>query len=59
MWFTVNRINTMELGFSAFLFFCACYDFLYGKYYFYVYLFLQTITYFIVGIGYVGTIVPS
>lgn len=54
-----DRINTMELGFSAFLFFCACYDFLYGKYYFYVYLFLQTITYFIVGIGYVGTIVPS
>ncbi|RVW54477.1 Glucomannan 4-beta-mannosyltransferase 2 [Vitis vinifera] len=44
-----DRINTMELGFSAFLFFCACYDFLYGKYYFYVYLFLQTITYFIVG----------
>ncbi|RVX20007.1 Glucomannan 4-beta-mannosyltransferase 2 [Vitis vinifera] len=54
-----TKINTMELGFSAFLFFCACYDFLYGKYYFYVYLFLQTITYFIVGIGYVGTIVPS
>lgn len=52
-----DRLNKLELGFSAFLFLCGCYDFVHGKNNYFVYLFLQTITFFICGIGYVGTIV--
>ncbi|CAM8961364.1 unnamed protein product [Rhodiola kirilowii] len=52
-----DRINTLELGFAAFLFVTGIYDLIYGKYYFYVYLLLQSFTFTIVGFGYVGTIV--
>ncbi|XP_059627175.1 glucomannan 4-beta-mannosyltransferase 2-like [Cornus florida] len=54
-----DRIQLLELGFGAFLFFCGCYDFLYGKNNYFIYLFLQTITFTIMGFGYIGTIVPS
>ncbi|KAI8524254.1 hypothetical protein RHMOL_Rhmol13G0136100 [Rhododendron molle] len=54
-----DRINLVELGFGAFLFFCGCYDFLYGKHNYFIYLFLQTLTFTIVGFGYIGTIVPG
>ncbi|MED6163519.1 Glucomannan 4-beta-mannosyltransferase 2 [Stylosanthes scabra] len=53
----IERLNTLELGFAAFLFICGCYDFVHGKNNYFVYLFLQTITFSIVGFGYVGTIV--
>ncbi|ESW04373.1 hypothetical protein PHAVU_011G089900 [Phaseolus vulgaris] len=53
----VERLNFLELGFAAFLFFCGCYDFVHGKHNYFIYLFLQTITFSIVGFGYVGTIV--
>ncbi|KAL4296139.1 hypothetical protein GQ457_12G027710 [Hibiscus cannabinus] len=52
-----DRLNTLELGFAAFLFLCGCYDFVHGKNNYFVYLFLQTISFFITGIGYVGTII--
>ncbi|TKY48610.1 Glucomannan 4-beta-mannosyltransferase 2 [Spatholobus suberectus] len=52
-----ERLHLLELGFAAFLFFCGCYDFVHGKNNYFVYLFLQTITFSIVGFGYVGTIV--
>lgn len=54
-----DRINLIELGFGGFLFFCGWYDFLYGKNNYFVYMWLQTITFSIVGFGYIGTIVPS
>ncbi|KAL1817027.1 hypothetical protein DCAR_0521445 [Daucus carota subsp. sativus] len=54
-----DRIHVTELGFAAFLFFCGCYDYLYGKNNYFVYMFLQTITFSIVGFGYIGTIVPT
>ncbi|PNT41973.2 hypothetical protein POPTR_004G189000v4 [Populus trichocarpa] len=54
-----DRINTLELGFAAFLFLCGCYDFVNGKNNYFIYLWLQTVTFFITGIGYVGTIIPS
>ncbi|KAG6570842.1 Glucomannan 4-beta-mannosyltransferase 2 [Cucurbita argyrosperma subsp. argyrosperma] len=54
-----DRINTLELGFAAFLFLCGCYDFVHGKNCYFVYLFLQTFSFLITGIGYVGTIIPS
>ncbi|TKY67117.1 Glucomannan 4-beta-mannosyltransferase 2 [Spatholobus suberectus] len=53
----VERLNLLELGFAAFLFLCGCYDFVHGKHNYFIYLFLQTITFTIVGFGYVGTIV--
>ncbi|KAJ1401749.1 Nucleotide-diphospho-sugar transferase [Sesbania bispinosa] len=52
-----ERLHLLELGFAAFLFFCGCYDFVHGKNNYFVYLFLQTLTFSIVGFGYVGTIV--
>ncbi|XP_027344296.1 glucomannan 4-beta-mannosyltransferase 2-like isoform X2 [Abrus precatorius] len=52
-----ERLHLLELGFAAFLFLCGCYDFAHGKNNYFVYLFLQTITFSIVGFGYVGTIV--
>ncbi|CAK9136856.1 unnamed protein product [Ilex paraguariensis] len=54
-----DRIHLLELGFAAFLFFSGCYDFLYGKNNYFIYLFLQTVTFTITGFGYVGTIIPS
>lgn len=54
-----DRIHLLELGFSAFLFFCGCYDFAFGKNNYFLYLFLQSITFCIMGFGYVGTIVPN
>ncbi|GLT82068.1 hypothetical protein SLE2022_004810 [Rubroshorea leprosula] len=52
-----DRLNTLELGFAAFLFLSGCYDYVHGKNFYFVYLFLQTVTFFITGIGYVGTII--
>ncbi|KAE9600568.1 putative glucomannan 4-beta-mannosyltransferase [Lupinus albus] len=52
-----ERLNLLELGFAGFLFICGCYDYVHGKHNYFVYLFLQTITFLIVGFGYVGTIV--
>jgi len=54
-----DRMHTLELGFGVFLFFCGCYDFVHGKNNYFVYLFLQTFTFFITGFGYIGTIIPS
>ncbi|KAG4974354.1 hypothetical protein AAZX31_11G163900 [Glycine max] len=53
----VERLNLLELGFAAFLFVCGCYDYVHGKHNYFIYLFLQTLTFSIVGFGYVGTIV--
>ncbi|XP_023748391.1 glucomannan 4-beta-mannosyltransferase 2 [Lactuca sativa] len=54
-----NRIHLTELGFAVFLFFIGCYDFMYGNHRYFVYIFLQVVTFLIVGFGYVGTVVPS
>ncbi|XP_023540806.1 glucomannan 4-beta-mannosyltransferase 9-like [Cucurbita pepo subsp. pepo] len=54
-----DRIHFTELGIGAYLFFCGCYSFLFGKTNFFIFLFAQSLSFFIVGFGYVGTIVPS
>uniref|UniRef100_A0A0D9WSA5 glucomannan 4-beta-mannosyltransferase n=1 Tax=Leersia perrieri TaxID=77586 RepID=A0A0D9WSA5_9ORYZ len=54
-----DRVNTLELAFSAYLCFCGCYDIAFNKGYYALFLYLQSITFFIIGVGYVGTIVPS
>ncbi|KAL5069192.1 hypothetical protein RYX36_020079 [Vicia faba] len=54
-----GRLHFLELGVGAYLFFCGCYDLAFGKNHFFIYLFLQAIAFFVVGIGYVGIYVPS
>ncbi|CAF2337299.1 unnamed protein product [Brassica napus] len=54
-----DRLNTLELGFAAFLFVCGCYDYAHGKNNYFIYLFLQTMSFFISGLGWIGTYVPS
>ncbi|XP_059456289.1 glucomannan 4-beta-mannosyltransferase 9-like [Corylus avellana] len=54
-----ERIHLLELGVGAYLFYCGCYDLSFGKNRFFIYLFLQSIAFFVVGVGYVGTFVPN
>ncbi|GAV61783.1 Glyco_tranf_2_3 domain-containing protein [Cephalotus follicularis] len=54
----LDRIQTLELGFAVFLFICGCYDYVHGKNNYFIYLFLQTLTFTICGFGYIGTIIP-
>jgi beta-mannan synthase len=51
-------LHILELGVAAYLFFCGCYDFTFGNNHYYIFLFLQSIAFFVVGVGYVGTFVP-
>jgi beta-mannan synthase len=54
-----QRLNWRELVVGLYIFFCGCYDFAYGGSYFYVYLFLQSCAFFVAGVGYIGTFVPT
>ncbi|KAJ1259990.1 hypothetical protein BS78_10G197700 [Paspalum vaginatum] len=53
-----DRLHILELGVAAYLFFCGCYDIAFGNNHYYVFLFLQSTAFFVVGVGYVGTFVP-
>jgi len=52
-------MHLLEVGVGAYLFFCGCYDFAYGRNHYFIYLLLQSFAFFIAGFGYVGTFVPS
>ncbi|KAK9168435.1 hypothetical protein Syun_000575 [Stephania yunnanensis] len=54
-----ERLHLLELLVGAYLFFCACYDFAFGKNHYFIYLYLQAIAFFIMGFGYIGTFVPN
>ncbi|XP_020693951.1 probable glucomannan 4-beta-mannosyltransferase 11 [Dendrobium catenatum] len=54
-----HRFYFAELGFAVFLFLCASYDLTYGEDYYFIYIYLQSIAFFIVGLGYVGTFISS
>ncbi|OVA18010.1 hypothetical protein BVC80_1835g416 [Macleaya cordata] len=54
-----ERIHLLELIMGVFLFYCAIYDFMFGRDHFYIYLFLQAGAFFVMGFGYVGTFVPN
>ncbi|MFS8011708.1 putative glucomannan 4-beta-mannosyltransferase [Helianthus anomalus] len=54
-----ERILMLELCFGIVLLGCACYDLAYGKYHYYIYLYLQAIAFITMGCGYIGTQVPS
>ncbi|CAM0909934.1 unnamed protein product [Alopecurus aequalis] len=54
-----ERLQLLELGVAAYIFFCGCYDIFLGKGHYFIFLFMQSIAFFIVGVGYVGTLVPQ
>ncbi|XP_068341741.1 glucomannan 4-beta-mannosyltransferase 9-like [Pyrus communis] len=54
-----ERLHLLELAVGLYLFFCGCYDFIFGKNYFYLFLYIQATAFFIIGFGYVGTFVPN
>ncbi|XP_024641557.1 glucomannan 4-beta-mannosyltransferase 9 isoform X2 [Medicago truncatula] len=54
-----NRIHMSELFVGFYLLFCGCYDLMYGKNYYYIFLYMQAIAFFLLAFGYVGTFVPN
>ncbi|XVE68655.1 hypothetical protein DITRI_Ditri09bG0086200 [Diplodiscus trichospermus] len=54
-----ERVHILELAVGAYLFFCGCYDLAFGKNRYFIFLFLQSIAFFVAGVGYVGTFVPA
>ncbi|KAI3866515.1 hypothetical protein MKW92_049312 [Papaver armeniacum] len=54
-----ERLHLLELGMGTYILVCACYDVVYGKYWYFIYLFGQTIAFFVMGFGYVGTLMPQ
>ncbi|KAK7244980.1 hypothetical protein RIF29_39809 [Crotalaria pallida] len=54
-----DRIHLLELGVAFYLFFIGVYDVMFGKNHFFIYLFVQSIAFFIMAFGYVGTFVPN
>ncbi|XP_065871345.1 glucomannan 4-beta-mannosyltransferase 9-like [Euphorbia lathyris] len=55
----MQRVHWLEVGVGAYLLVCGCYDFARGKNGYFIYLFLQSIAFFVAGFGYVGTFVPN
>ncbi|KAJ4793664.1 cellulose synthase like [Rhynchospora pubera] len=53
-----EKLQLLELGTGAYLFFCGCYDVAFGTNHYFIFLFLQAFAFFTVGVGYVGTFVP-
>ncbi|KAK9024308.1 hypothetical protein V6N11_004475 [Hibiscus sabdariffa] len=54
-----ERIHLLELGIGAYLLVCGCYDLAMGKNGYFIFLFLQSIAFFVAAVGYVGTIVST
>ncbi|XP_054803434.1 glucomannan 4-beta-mannosyltransferase 9-like [Prosopis cineraria] len=54
-----DRLHLLELGVGFYLFFCGCYDFLFGKNHYFIFLYIQAVAFFIMAFGYVGTFVPN
>ncbi|XP_015876561.4 glucomannan 4-beta-mannosyltransferase 9 [Ziziphus jujuba] len=54
-----ERLNLLELIVGGYIFFCGCYDLAFGKSHYFIFLFLQSIAFFVAGFGYVGKFVPD
>ncbi|KAG1342518.1 Glucomannan 4-beta-mannosyltransferase 9 [Cocos nucifera] len=54
-----ERLHFLELGLAVYLMICACYDYHVGKDYYFVMIFPQAIAFVIMGVGCIGTIIPS
>jgi hypothetical protein len=57
--FDLDRIHLLELLVGSYILSCALYDLRYGHHYFYIFLFLQSTAFFIMGFGFVGNYIPS
>ncbi|KAI3914557.1 hypothetical protein MKW98_025965 [Papaver atlanticum] len=53
-----ERLHLLELGMGTYILVCACYDVIFGKYWYFVYLFCETTAFFVMGFGYIGTLIP-
>ncbi|KAK9061570.1 hypothetical protein SSX86_018752 [Deinandra increscens subsp. villosa] len=59
-WFKAGeRILMLEICVGIILFGCACYDLAYGKYHYFVFIYLQSIAFLTMGCGYIGIQVPN
>ncbi|GAU16019.1 hypothetical protein TSUD_338900 [Trifolium subterraneum] len=54
-----DRIHLLEVGVGMYLFFIGCYDVMFGKNQFFIFLFIQALAFFIMAFGYIGTFVPN
>ncbi|KAL6519372.1 hypothetical protein OROGR_018692 [Orobanche gracilis] len=54
-----ERIHILELLVGMYLLHCAIYNMLFGHNHFFIYLLLQAGAFFIIGVGYIGTFVPT
>ncbi|KAM5559610.1 glucomannan 4-beta-mannosyltransferase 9-like [Rosa sericea] len=54
-----ERLHLTELAVGCYLFFCGCYDVLFGKNNYFIFFYIQALAFFIMGFGYVGTFVPT
>lgn len=55
----MNRVHPLELCTGLYLLVCAYYDFVHGRRRYFLYLSVQSIAFFVTGVGYVGTFVPK
>lgn len=53
-----ERLHLLEFFVGLYLLFCGCYDVVYGRTRFFIFLFLQSIAFFTAALGYIGTFVP-
>ncbi|CAA0829721.1 Glucomannan 4-beta-mannosyltransferase 9 [Striga hermonthica] len=54
-----ERIHILEILVGMYLLHCAIYNMLFGYNHFFIYLLLQAVAFFIIGVGYIGTFVPT
>ncbi|WJX18031.1 Glucomannan 4-beta-mannosyltransferase 9 [Trifolium repens] len=54
-----DRIHMLELLVGFYLIFCGCYDLMYGKNHFFIFLYIQAFAFFIMAFGYLGTFLPN
>lgn len=55
----ILRFHILELIIGTYLLGCGSYDYIYGNDYLFVYIIPQAISFFVMGFGYIGTIIPS
>ncbi|KAG4383743.1 hypothetical protein AAZX31_13G133300 [Glycine max] len=57
--FRIRIHHMLELLVGFYLFFCGCYDIMFGKNRYYIFLYIQSIAFFIMAFGYVGIFDPN
>lgn len=53
------KLHFMEIFVGLYLLLCGWYDYSFGKNRFYIYLFLQSMAFFVAGFSYIGVFVPN